>query len=324
MVDRARELIRGGARRLILQSATGSGKTLCAAHIIHSASGRGNRTLFVAHRKELIEQASAKLTAYDVNHGVIMANHWRRRPQLPVQVASIQTLIRREPPHTDLLIIDEGHRVMGASYRTLIDHYPDAVVLGLTATPTRIDGKGLGEVFEHIVSGPSISELIQQGYHVPVRHFAPFIPALAAVRTVAGDYDEHQLEDLMDRPQIVGDIVDHWKTLAADRQTIVFATGIEHSKHLAAAFVAAGVSAVHIDGTTKAAERDDALVGLSTYRYQVVCNVGIGVEGLDIPVISCVVLARPTKSLTLYLQAAGRGSRPAPDKTDLIILDHAG
>lgn len=324
MVATARECIRMKIRRLILQSATGSGKTLCAAHIIHSATGRGNRTLFVAHRKELIEQASQKLTAYEVDHGIIMARHWRYRPKHHVQIASIQTLMRRELPPCDLLILDEAHRSMGASYRRLIDHYPEAVVLGLTATPTRIDGKGLGDIFQKIISGPTIQELILQGYLVPVRHFAPFTPGLASVRTVAGDYDEHVLSDIMDKPQLVGDVVEHWKKLAVGRQTIVFATSIEHSRHLADAFVRQNISAIHIDGKTKPEVRDHALKGLASGFINVVCNVGIGVEGLDIPVVSCVVLARPTKSLTLYLQACGRGSRPADGKKDNLILDHAG
>lgn len=321
--DRTRAKIREGARRIIIQMPTGAGKTLVATSIIADATAKGSRSLFVAHRKELIEQCSRKLTDAGIDHGIIMAKHWRSRPHLPVQIASIQTLAHRALPEADLIVIDESHRAMSPSYRALIDAYPQTVVLGLTATPTRIDGKGLGAIYDAIISGPSIKDMTRDGYLVPIRHFAPFTPDLKTVHTVGGDYDEGELAEIMDKPKLTGDIIAHWKKIAQGRPTIVFTTTVDHSKHVTEGFRQAGINAVHVDGKTPARQRDQAFTFLASGRIDVLCNCGIAIEGVDIPVVSCVVLARPTKSLVVYLQSVGRGMRPADGKTDLIVLDHA-
>ena len=323
-VNEARAAIKAGRRRLILRAPTGAGKTIVAAAIVQSAIERGSRVLFLAHRKELIDQASTKMDAFDLDHGIIMAQHWRRRPHCLLQIASVQTLRRRELPTADLIIIDEAHLSLAKSYTDIIDAYPRAVVIGLTATPIRADGKPLGAVYHDIISVSSILELIDLGFLVLPRHFAPSMPDLSAVAMKGNDYDEAQLADATDKPDLIGDIVSHWKSLAYNRTTAVFAVNIQHSRHIVAQFSAANVRAEHVDGTTPMHERNAILSRFASGETTVVSNVGIFTEGYDNPRISAVVLARPTMSLALYLQMAGRGLRIDDRKRDCIILDHAG
>lgn len=320
----ARAAIRDGMRRLILCVATGGGKTVIASSIIAAAAAKGSRLLFLAHRKELIDQASAKLDLFGIDHGIIMAKHWRRRASALVQVASIQTLIRRDLPPADIIIIDEAHRSLAKSYQDLVNAYPGAVVLGLTATPVRADGRGLGDVYQTIVQGPAIHDLIHEGFLVNPRHFAPARPDLTGVHSKRGDYDETELAAAVNHPDLVGDIVGHWQQLAAGRLTVAFAVNIEHSRHIVRAFQAAGIAADHLDGTMPGPERDAILNRLASGETRVLSNVGILTEGWDLPACSCVILARPTQSEGLYIQMAGRALRTAPGKDDCIILDHAG
>ena len=323
-VTDARDSIRAGKRRLILRAPTGAGKTLVACGIIMSAVERGSRVLFIAHRKELIDQASRKLDDFGIDHGVIMAKHWRNRPHAQVQVASIQTLARRGLPHADLIIIDEAHLSLAKSYLDVVEALPGAVVLGLTATPIRADGKPLAAVYHDIVSVSDVSQLIRMGFLVRPRHYAPERPDLTKIGLKGGDYDEHELSVAVDKPDLVGNIVKHWRTIADGRTTAVFAVNIQHSQHIVEQFRAAGIRAEHVDGATPRHQRDGILSRFASGETTVVSNVGIFTEGYDNPRISSVILARPTLSLALYLQMAGRGLRPHADKADCIILDHAG
>jgi superfamily II DNA or RNA helicase len=311
-------------KRTVLQSATGSGKTVIACEIIRRAFAKGKTVLFVAHRKEIIEQTSRKLDDFKIAHGVIMANHARVNDE-PVQVASIQTLTRRNKPKADLLIIDEAHLSCSDSYKKLTLHdYRDAYVIGLTATPIRLDGKGLGEIYQDIISVVGMRQLIREGHLVNPRVFAPFVPDLKGVKQLKGDYDATQTANLMDRKEITANIVKHWSTSAADRKTIVFASSVEHSKNIVTEFIESGISAKHLDATTPANERDQTLQEWRDGKFTVLSNMGLFIEGLDVPAAACCILARPTKSLTIYLQAVGRVMRPHESKNDCIILDCAG
>lgn len=324
LVGRLRRAIASGHKRILMQAATGAGKTIISSSMIQSAVGKGKTVLFVAHRKEIINQTSVKLDAIGVDHGVIMAEHPRYKPRLPVQVASIQTLSRRTMPPADLVFIDECHLSCSKSFLKLVEHYKDSVIVGMTATPIRLDGKGLGMIYSHLEEAILMSELIEMGFLVKPRVFAPFTPDMSNVKTVAGDYDQHAVAELMDKTSITGDIIKHWKQYAQGRKTIVFAASVAHSEHIQAAFLQDGISARHLDATTKSWLRDKTLEEWRQGRFDVLCNCGLFVEGLDVPETGCVILARPTQSLTIYLQAVGRGMRPAPGKDDVIILDHAG
>jgi DNA repair protein RadD len=211
-----------------------------------------------------------------------------------------------------------------ASYTQLLEEYPKAVFIGLTATPVRLDGRGLGEIYGDIVEVVPMANLIADGHLVKPRVFAPFTPDMKNVRTVKGDYDATQAAEVMNQKQITGDIIKHWQHSAAGRKTIVFASSVLHSKNIVEAFMKAGISAKHLDANTPANERDQALQDWREGKFMVLSNMGLFVEGLDVPAASCCILARPTKSVTIYLQAVGRIMRPHESKTDCIILDHAG
>jgi DNA repair protein RadD len=310
-------------RRVLIVAPTGAGKTTIAAEIIRRAVERGGRVWFLAHRAELITQASARLDQFGINHGVIMAQHWRDRPHERVQVASVQTLVNRDvdvPP--TLIIIDEAHRATAASYQTVIDNSGSPKVIGLTATPIRGDGKGLASMFDAMVQCPPIRSLMDDSYLVPARAFAGKRVDLAGVEIRGSDYDPTQLNDAMNKPHLIGDVVKEWRRLANGRPTMVFAAGIKHSRTIVDHFLDAGVMAAHLDGETPKQERESILKRLADGRLTVVSNAMVLTEGVDVPVVSCVVLARPTKSKGLYLQMAGRGLRTAPGKTDCLILDH--
>lgn len=313
-------------KRIVLVLPTGAGKTTVAAHVIESSTARGRRVLVLAHQRELIDQVSARLDGEQVEHGVIMAGHRRYMPWMPVQVASVQTLAARgEKPEADLVIVDECHHVRSNTYEKLLQAYPRAHVVGLTATPVRSDGKGLGEAFEDLVVGVTVKELVSLGFLVPHTGYAWDVPELREVkRTKSGDLDEHGLELVMGGTKIMGSIVANWLAHARGLRTVVFAVSIAHSQEIVARFRDAGVRAEHVDGTTPAAERDAILQRIRTGETTVVSNCALLTEGVDIPALECCVIARPTLSLSLHLQMIGRVLRPAPGKSRAVIHDHAG
>ncbi len=331
MIDWVRFHINEGARTVLLQAPTGSGKTVTAAQIIHNAVEKGSEVVFLAHRRELINQCSNKLEAYGIRHGIIMAGRdmqdWHK-----VQVVSIDTLRARAikkdrimMPNAKLIFIDEAHRSLSNTYLKILSMYPDAVVIGLTATPCRSDGRGLGHIYEALVMGPSIRWLVDNKYLVPLRYFAPCEPDLTGVRVnKSGDYSETQLAERMDKAELVGDIVEHWLRLSNDRQTIVFASSVAHSLHIRDRFTEAGVICEHIDADTPLEDRERILSDLAEKRIQVLTNVMVLTEGWDCPIAATCILARPTKSLGLYLQMIGRVMRTMEGKEDGLVIDHAG
>jgi superfamily II DNA or RNA helicase len=322
--------VAAGKKRIILVAPTGSGKTVIASAIIKLFIERRRGVLVVAHRREIIKQTSDKLHANGVPHGIIMAGE-QDRPLEFVQVASIQTLwvrgVQRESmelPKAELLVIDEAHHCPANTYSKIIETYPDAIVLGLTATPCRGDGRGLGNIFEVIIECPQVAELIEQGYLVKTKVYAPVMPDLKGVKVQAGDYVESQLAERMDKPKLVGDIVTHWHKYSERRKTVCFATGVRHSVHLKEEFIKSGVRAEHIDGGTPKLERDASLARLASGEIELITNCMVLTEGWDMPEVGACILARPTKKMGLYRQMIGRVLRPAEGKTDAIILDHSG
>jgi DNA repair protein RadD len=320
----------GCIRRILGVAPTGGGKTVMFADIIRTYVGQRKTVLVLAHTREIIGQTSKKLSSLDVVHGIIMAGT-QPRPFENVQVAAIQTLHRRaigsdkmQLPPADLLVIDEAHHCPAATYRKIIDAFPNAVVLGLTATPCRGDGRGLGGIFELIIECPQVPQLIEQGYLVRTRCYAPVDPNLKGIKTVAGDYSERQLAERMDQAQLIGDIVTHWHKFGERRKTVAFAVNVEHSIHLRDEFIKSGVRAEHIDGSTPKAERDATLTRLASGDIELVTNCMVLTEGWDMPDVGCCILARPTKKMGLYRQMIGRVLRPADGKTDAIVLDHSG
>lgn len=324
-IEQIRAAIRTGKRRILLTVPTGGGKTLTAASMIAGALARGKRSQFVAHRKELIDQtvtAFARLGITSV--GVVRAGDKRRDSTQPIQVASIQTLANRLQPDFDLVFVDEAHRANAASYaKHVFERHQRAIIIGLTATPCRGDGKPLGSMFEELVVGARYSELIAGGFlAAPNAYSTPMLPDLSTVRTTAGEYNQADLEDAVNRGALIGDLYTQWAKHPPAR-TVAFAVSVAHSRAIVERFTAEGVRAEHLDGTTPEDERAAILARLASGATTLVSNVGVLCEGWDLPSCKRLILARPTKSLGLYMQCAGRILRPHDGEIP-IILDHGG
>lgn len=328
-LESLRRSLATGHKRPILVSPTGSGKTVMAKGIIESATTKGRRVMFLAPRRELIKQTSRTLERAGIRHGVIMAGE--ELIGADVQVASWDSLrswIKRgkiRAPQMDLLIVDEAHLSLAPTYLRLIrECYPQTPAIGLTATPARGDGKPLGGLYDDLVEAADVRRLIDAGFLVEPRYFAPTKPDLEGLKVARGDYETRGIEARFNTPQIVGDVVYNWFRIARDRQTVVFAGTVAHAKHLRDRFRESGVTADYIHCQMDLAERDAVLARVASGETRVICNVDILTFGWDQPAVSCAVLARPTKSLVRYFQTVGRVLRPAPGKRDALVIDHGG
>jgi superfamily II DNA or RNA helicase len=327
-VDDIRRAFTQGARRVLLVAPTGSGKSALACYIAESAMSKGNRVIFVAPRRELVRDLSRRLMAAGLLHGVLMGAN-SRGSHLPTLVASADTLRRRVEQGLkapDLLVIDEAHLAVSKGYADMLARMDlrRTRTLLMTATPCRADGRGLNEIADTMVLGPSVEELITQGYLVRPVVYAPATPDTSSIATSGGDFNQGQLAEVMSAKKLTGDVVAHWKALASLRRTIVFAVNRRHAALICQDFISAGVSAVTVGADTSDMERDAAWQGVASGRIQVICSVGIISIGWDVPQVDCAILARPTLSLALHLQQVGRTLRPARGKIDALILDHAG
>jgi superfamily II DNA or RNA helicase len=304
---------------------TGAGKTLTASTVVHGAASKRNPTWWLCHRRELVAQASQTFYSLGIPHGVVQAGHVSD-PHALVQVGSIQTVTRRTDalPEPALIVFDESHHIGAASWDALFQRFPRAKILGLTATPWRLDGQGLGRWYSSMIEGPATAELIAEGSLSAYRLFAPAVPDLSEVGTTAGDYQRGALAKAMDKPQIVGDAIGHYSRLCPGKRAVVFAAGVENSRHIVEQFRAAGIPAEHVDGGMGNDERDAKVDRFRRGETLILSNSDLFGEGFDVPAIEAAILLRPTKSLSLYLQQVGRSLRPFPGKAEAIILDHAG
>jgi DNA repair protein RadD len=307
-------------RSVLCVGATGCGKTVVAAHLIRAAVKDGLRVLFLAHRQELVAQAFHRLHERGVESaGIIMAGFPEDRAQ-PVQVASVQTLTRRDMPPADLVIVDEAHHGKARTYLEILAHYPKAKVLGLTATPVRGDGKPLGDLFEVMVQAPPPSELIALGFLASPRCYSWKSPDLQDVKVAHGDYEQAELGRRMSDPVLIGDAVAHWQKFARHLPTVCYAVNVAHAEALTARFAAAGARVALLTGTTRKDLRTEMLDALQSGGLDLIVNVGVLTEGWDAPKVRCVIVMRPTLSEGLHLQMVGRIMRPGVRP---IVLDHA-
>jgi DNA repair protein RadD len=328
-VDALRSALKAGRKRVVFYLPTGGGKTRVAGEIIAMARARGKRVAFVCNRIELVGQASEAFYALGIEHGIIQADN-TRAAWSDVVVCSVQTLARRGVGQVDLAIIDEAHGCAASrAYHTLFKQWATIPIIGLTATPF---SRGLGRshdflgggLFEEIVCGATISELIAQDFLVDCDIYAPSEPDLSNVKIVAGDYHEGELEKATNTAQLIGDIVLHWQKHAAGTQTLCFAVTIAHSQHIVEQFVAAGIKAQHVDAYTPESERKRIIGGFRQGKFQVLSNCAMLAEGFDCPAARTLILARPTKSLIRYIQMIGRILRPHAGKEKALVLDHSG
>lgn len=317
-----------------LVAATGFGKTHTAADLIRDALAKGKRVWFLAHLKQILTDTSKRLSGEGIPHGWIAAGQITDRRQ-NVQMVMVQTLARRLDFHTppDLMIVDEAHLAIANTYQDIFKwaqagpkYYKKsgAFLLHLTATPIRLDGRGMGEVSDCLIPTCSTQDLIDEGLLCPIRYYAPSPPDLSGVKVSMGDYSQAQLADVMDKPKITGSAVAEYTKVARHRPCIVFCVSIKHAEHVCEEFKSQGYRAVAISGESDDLEREAALEGLRNGSLDVVCNCALWVAGVDAPAVSCIILLAPTKSLVKYLQSIGRGLRNHPGKDVCVILDHAG
>lgn len=326
LVERTRANFIVGKRRQLLVLPTGGGKTVCFSYMAGAAKGKGLRVWILAHRVELLEQISRTLREFNVAHGMIAPGFLGDRRQ-QVQVASVFTLARRldryEAP--DLIIVDEAHHAISTStWGKVIKAYPDARLLGVTATPIRLSGEGLGDLFECMVQGPTVRELIEQGSLAPYRLFAPAGVDLSGVHSKMGDFVRGELATAMNKPSITGDAVAHYRKLADGKRAVAFCVSVEHAETVAAQFREAGIPAASIDGGMDKVLRQSVLKSFTAGDLRVLTSCDLISEGFDVPAIEVAILLRPTQSLGLYLQQVGRALRTFAGKSEAIILDHAG
>jgi DNA repair protein RadD len=325
LFGQSRDGFRSGAKRQVIVAPTGSGKGFMIAYMASGAEAKGSRIYIIVHRGELVDQLSASLRAMDVRHGRIQPGWPESR--WPIQVAMIQTLSRRlqkyEAP--DFIICDESHHIIASTYQKVIDYWPNAKVVGYTATPLRLDGRGLGRAFDSMVVGPGVRQLIDAGWLADFDYYAPPTPIdMSSVSIKAGDYSIDELAAASDKPRLIGDLVAHYRTYLDRRPAIAFAVRVDHAEHIAQQAREAGIAAVAVDGKTSADERKARISGLGNGNTELLCSCELVGEGLDIPAVSGALLARRTKSLAMYLQWCGRVLRPKPDGSRAVILDHAG
>lgn len=319
------------SRRVLVVLPPGGGKTVIAAFIASAFAGRGQTTFFNCHRAELLQQTSLTFTKCGLAHGFVAPGHVMSASQL-VNVASIDALKRRlatiKPPR--VVIWDETHHIGAAGWAAIMEAWPDTIHIGLTGTPWRLDGTGLGAYYDEMVLGPTVEQLIDMRALSPFLLYAPDKPDMVGVKRSMGDFAKGASGERMKAPKLVGNIITHWKKLADGMRTVGFAVNRAHSKLMVERFNEAGIPAAHLDGDTPDGERKRIIRDFADGRILVLWNVDLFGEGFDLSAIAqrpvtidCAILARPTQSLSLYLQQAMRCMRPAPGKV-AVILDHAG
>jgi superfamily II DNA or RNA helicase len=326
VVREIRQAIAGGKRAPLVVSPTGSGKTVMFSHIADGAGRKGNRVWILVHRAELVDQTSRTMRDLGVPHGVIAAG-WPVDPLPHVQIVSVQTVVRRTggliPPQ--VIIVDECHHAAAGTWGKILAAFPAAVRLGFTATPERLDGKGLADSFDALIRGPEVGWLIDNGFLTkPVYYAPPNQLNLDGLHVRGGDFAKDELAKEMDKPTITGDAVEHYRRLCPGAPAVAFCASVRHAEHVAQAFCAAGYSAATLDGTLDRQERRRRVRALADGSLRVLTSCEIISEGFDIPVVTAAILLRPTKSLGMHLQQVGRVLRIAPGKDRAVILDHVG
>jgi DNA repair protein RadD len=328
-VEKIKQAYRNGLKSPLLVLPTGGGKTVVFCNIAERTARKDHSVYILVHRQELLRQTSDHLDLLGVQHGVIAPGHSMTGDA--VQVASVQTLARRlhrvQPP--DLVVLDEAHHAPAGTWKKILTTWPSSRILGVTATPIRMDGKGLGisvgGFFDTLVEGPTIRWLIDNGHLSQPKVYAPPTDVnLKGVRSAGGDYIQSELSARMDKPTITGSAIEHDVRLCPGVPAIAFCASVKPAEHVAGQFNAAGIEAESLTGDLSDGVRKHRIMSLASGRIKVLTACDIISEGTDIPVVTAAILLRPTQSTGLCLQQVGRALRPHPGKTHAIILDHVG
>jgi superfamily II DNA or RNA helicase len=318
------------SNNVLFQMPTGTGKTTLFCEIVRKFTTEffpNKKVLIITHRKELVEQVFNRLESdFHLPTGNISSNLIGNQSSL-IQVASIQTLVRRTEHQKDifsLVIIDEAHHALASTYKVLWKFYPTSKFLGVTATPIRTNGEGFQDLFDVLITSNSIKWFIQKNYLSDIRYFASHTPDISSIKLKAGDYDETELSEVMQDKVVMADLVQSYIDFTLGKKIIVFAVNRAHCAKIAEKFNNSGFVAKSIDTFTTTEERNKIVNDFRNNKFKILCNVNIFTEGFDCPDVDAVQLARPTKSLTLFLQQVGRCMRPHQNKEYGIVLDNAG
>ena len=317
--------IKAGEKSILAVAPTGSGKTVIFAHIATGAVQKNKRVLILTHRREILQQTADKIAAFGIEAGQIVSG--KPTTSELIQVAMVGTLIRRleSMPSQDLIIIDEAQHAISATWSKTINYFPDTLRMGFTATPERLSGEGLIEIFNTIILGPHTIDLVNSGHLSYPRMFSgPDVQAKSAFKITRGDYDKDEQVKKYRSAIVIGSVIDHYREKLNGLPTICFCVSIDHCHLMETEFISAGYKARTVHGGMNRKDRDAAINGLSNGDVQVLCSCDVISEGVDVPVLAGCILLRRTKSLALYLQQVGRALRPYPGKSEAIILDHAG
>lgn len=322
-------LIRQGIKRILIFAPTGAGKTVIATKIVYDAVSRGRKVLFVVHRDILVSQTYAKFFAVGLECGFIKAG-WQQNRDAPVQIASVQTLLLRQDwreLNISLILFDECHIIAfhKISQQMMNEIFPQAIYLGLTATPWRLSKKeSLGDIYHARVCAPMPGKLIEDGFLAKPSYYSlNFQADLQDIELTDGDYNSYQLSRICDRQELIEQAVNSWYDLAYSRPTIAFTVGVNHARNLVTAFETHGILAASVTGSTPIKERNRLYEQLASGNLKLLASCEALSEGFDVPEVSCVVLSRPTKSKALYFQQLGRGLRLSPQKRGCLVLDQA-
>ena len=313
LIKKTRQAISNGYKAPCIVSPAGSGKTVVLAKIIKGASLKKNHTLFLVHRKEIIDQVRETLISMSVDMSY-------------VELGMVQTVVRRldRTKRPSMIVVDESHHIVSNSYKNIVKHFSNALVISFTATPVRLGGGGLGDVNDVLIEEASVKWLMENNYLAPYKYYAPKLIDTEMLKLNSmKEFSSTSIDAAMKQNKIYGDVIKHYQQLSGGEQAIVYSHSVEASKEVAAAFKVSGIDARHIDGTTNKNERDEVIEEFRKGNIKIITNVDLIGEGVNMPDCSTVIMLRPTQSLSLFIQQSMRGMRFKPGKTS-IIIDHVG
>lgn len=312
LVEQLRADWRKGYKAPCIVLPCGGGKSCILAEIARRTTGNGKRVLFLVHRRELVDQIVRTFIGWGVDMRLC-------------DVMMVQTATRRikKLPKPALIMTDENHHSSAQSYKRIYEHFPDVLRVGVTATPERLGGDGLGDVNDKLIIGVSVKWLIENNFLAPYDYYAPDVADLTGVHTKMGEYVAADIEKAMIRKAVFGDVIAYYRKLADGKKAICYCASIKHSEAMAQSFSAAGIPAAHIDGETPKEQRAEIIAKFRAGEIQILCNVDLISEGFDVPDCDCAILLRPTQSLTLYIQQSMRCMRYREGKR-AVIIDHVG
>lgn len=325
IINQARSLMKSGIKSILIQAPCGAGKTVLTAYMMKSASEKQMQSWFVVHRKELLNQSANTFKKVNVPFGYIASG----KPlslESDIHICLIGSIRSRRSKVKDpsLIIYDEAHHIGAATWTNLYNEFPNSFHIGLTATPERTDGKGLKDYFSEMILGPKYDWLIENKYLSPYKYYAPSDIDLTGIHSRMGDFISSEINSLVNTNVMVGNAVTEYQKYCNNKRAIVFCASISHSKNVADEFIARGIKAMHVDSDTDSKDREQAINDLSSGEIKVLCNVDLFGEGVSVDSVEAVIMLRPTQSLGLFIQQAGRSLRTFPGKDHAIILDHVG